>query len=139
MYVFVSLSQLECSEELGDMVKSADTTLALSIYLRANVPQKVCTHFWVINLTCNFCSMFLNVSNFPNINLFQVILCFAETGQFQKIILYAKKVGFVPDYVMLLRSMMRTNPEQGLQFAQMLVADEEPMCDINQVYTYFSL
>ncbi len=68
-----------------------------------------------------------------------MILCFAETGQFQKIILYAKKVGFVPDYVMLLRSMMRTNPEQGLQFAQMLVADEEPMCDISQVYTYFSL
>jgi clathrin heavy chain len=33
--------KLECSEELGDMVKTADTTLALSIYLRANVPNKV--------------------------------------------------------------------------------------------------
>ena len=33
--------QLECSEELGDLVKPADPTLALSVYLRANVPQKV--------------------------------------------------------------------------------------------------
>lgn len=54
-------SQLECSEELGDLVKSVDPTLALSVYLRANVPNKV-------------------------------IQCFAETGQFQKIVLYAKKV-----------------------------------------------
>lgn len=42
-------------------MKTADPTLALSVYLRANVPNKV-------------------------------IQCFAETGQFQKIVLYAKKV-----------------------------------------------
>jgi len=63
-----------------------------------------------------------------------VIQCFAETGQFQKIILYAKKVGYTPDYVFLLRSIMRINPEQGAQFAQMLVADDEPLSDINQVF-----
>lgn len=28
---------------------------------------------------------------------------------------------------------MRINPEQGTQFAQMMVADDEPMADINQV------
>lgn len=28
---------------------------------------------------------------------------------------------------------MRVNPEQGAQFAQMLVQDEEPLADINQV------
>jgi len=28
---------------------------------------------------------------------------------------------------------MRINPEQGSQFAQMLVADDEPLSDINQV------
>lgn len=59
---FFGFLQLECSEELGDLVKSVDPTLALSVYLRANVPNKV-------------------------------IQCFAETGQFQKIVLYAKKVG----------------------------------------------
>lgn len=56
-----SVFQLECSEELGDLVKAVDPTLALSVYLRANVPNKV-------------------------------IQCFAETGQFPKIVLYAKKV-----------------------------------------------
>jgi hypothetical protein len=53
--------------------------------------------------------------------LFQVIQCFAETGQFQKIVLYAKKVAYTPDYIFLLRSVMRVNPEQGAAFAMMLV------------------
>ncbi|CAF4623524.1 unnamed protein product, partial [Didymodactylos carnosus] len=82
--------KLECSEQLGDLVKTIDPTLALSVYLRANVPMKV-------------------------------IQCFAETGQYQKIILYAKKVNFQPDYIFLLRSIMRINPEQGAQFAQVQV------------------
>lgn len=94
--------KLECSEELGDLVKQADPTLALSVYLRANVPNKV-------------------------------IQCFAETGQFQKIVLYAQKVGYTPDYIFLLRNVMRVNPEQGVGFAQMLVQDDEPLADTNQV------
>jgi len=98
--------KLECSEELGDIVKTADPTLALSVYLRANVPMKV-------------------------------IQCFAETGQFQKIVLYAKKVGYTPDYVFLLRNVMRSNPEAGAQFAQMLVQDDEPLADINQIVDVF--
>ena len=99
--------KLECSEELGDLVKAVDPTLALSVYLRANVPNKV-------------------------------IQCFAETGQFQKIVLYAKKVGYTPDYIFLLRNVMRANPEQGAAFAQMLVADEgEPLADISQIVDIF--
>lgn len=98
--------KLECSEELGDLVKQADPTLALSVYLRANVPNKV-------------------------------IQCFAETGQFQKIVLYAKKVGYTPDYIFLLRNVMRVNPDQGLAFAQMLVQDDEPMADVNQIVDIF--
>ncbi|XP_045391143.1 clathrin heavy chain 2 isoform X2 [Lemur catta] len=98
--------KLECSEELGDLVKTADPTLALSVYLRANVPDKV-------------------------------IQCFAETGQFQKIVLYARKVGYTPDWMFLLRSVMRVSPEQGLQFSQMLVQDDEPLADINQIVDVF--
>ncbi|XP_047005159.1 clathrin heavy chain [Schistocerca americana] len=98
--------KLECSEELGDLVKQADPTLALSVYLRANVPNKV-------------------------------IQCFAETGQFQKIVLYAKKVGYTPDYIFLLRNVMRINPDQGVTFAQMLVQDDEPLADINQIVDIF--
>ncbi|KAI8886497.1 clathrin heavy chain [Backusella circina FSU 941] len=33
--------KLQCSEELGDFVKQYDTLLALSVYLRAEVPNKV--------------------------------------------------------------------------------------------------
>lgn len=98
--------KLECSEELGDLVKQADPTLALSVYLRANVPNKV-------------------------------IQCFAETGQFSKIVLYAKKVGYTPDYVFLLRSVMRISPDQGAMFAQMLVQDDEPLADIAQIVDIF--
>ncbi|XP_058137793.1 clathrin heavy chain 2 isoform X4 [Dasypus novemcinctus] len=98
--------KLECSEELGDLVKTTDPTLALSVYLRANVPNKV-------------------------------IQCFAETGQFQKIVLYAKKVGHTPDWLFLLRSVMRHSPEQGLQFSQMLLQDEEPLADIDQIVDIF--
>lgn len=61
--------------------------------------------------------------------------CFAETGQFDKIILYSKKVQFEPDYLFQLRQVLRTNPEMGAKFAQMLVAEggDEPLADINQV------
>uniref|UniRef100_A0A3Q2HY86 Clathrin heavy chain like 1 n=1 Tax=Equus caballus TaxID=9796 RepID=A0A3Q2HY86_HORSE len=87
----------ECSKELGDLVKTADPTLALSVYLQANVPS-------------------------------EVIQCFAETGQFQKIVLCAKKVGYALDRIFLLRSVMRISPDQGLQFSQMLVQqDQQPI------------
>ncbi|NXO85688.1 CLH1 protein, partial [Sitta europaea] len=72
-------------------------------------------------------------ANVPN----KVIQCFAETGQFQKIVLYAKKVGYTPDWIFLLRSVMRVSPEQGLQFSQMLVQDEEPLANINQIVDVF--
>ncbi|XP_017771564.1 PREDICTED: clathrin heavy chain [Nicrophorus vespilloides] len=98
--------KLECSEELGDLVKQGEPSFALAVYLRANVPAKV-------------------------------IQSFAETGQFQKIVIYAKKVSYTPDYVCLLRTVMRTNPEQGAAFAAMLVADEEPLADINQIVDIF--
>lgn len=68
---------------------------------------------------------------------FQVIQSFAETGQFQKIVIYAKKVSYTPDYIYLLRQVMRTNPDQGAAFAAMLVADEEPLADINQIVDIF--
>uniref|UniRef100_A0A1I8FCR0 WD_REPEATS_REGION domain-containing protein n=1 Tax=Macrostomum lignano TaxID=282301 RepID=A0A1I8FCR0_9PLAT len=53
----------------------------------------------------NFGFECLPESNVPH----KVIQCFAETGQFQKIVLYAKK------------------------FAQMLVQDDEPLADISQI------
>lgn len=90
------------ASRVGDIVKQYNPMLALSVYLRAEVPDKV-------------------------------IQCFAETGQFQKIVLYAKKVNYQPDWIFLLRQVMAVNPEQGAQFANMLVQDGQCMADINQV------
>lgn len=98
--------KLECSEELGDLIKAHDTTLALSVYLRANIPQKV-------------------------------IICFAETNQFQKIVLYAKKVNYTPDYIFILRNVMRSNVDNGTTFATMLVQDDPPLADIESITNVF--
>jgi clathrin heavy chain len=77
--------------------------LALSVYLRANVPQKV-------------------------------IACFAELGQFDKIILYSKKVGFTPDYHSLLQHLVRTSPDKAAEFATSLMNDEAgPQVDLERV------
>ncbi|KAI0321019.1 clathrin heavy chain 1 [Amylostereum chailletii] len=100
-------NKLTCSEELGDIVRLHDLTLALSVYLRANVPNKV-------------------------------IACFAETGQTDKIVLYAKKVGYQPDYVGLLQHIMRSNPEKGAEFATSLVNNEEgSLIDVERVVDIF--
>ncbi|KAI9318659.1 hypothetical protein BX666DRAFT_1930315 [Dichotomocladium elegans] len=85
--------KLECSEELGDLVKQYDPKLALSVYLRGNAPNKV-------------------------------VLCFAETGQYDKIVAYSKTVGFTPDYNSLLYNIARSDPEHAIDFANALIRDE---------------
>ncbi|KAI0629190.1 clathrin heavy chain [Trametes polyzona] len=100
-------NKLTCSEELGDIVRPYDMTLALSVYLRANIHNKV-------------------------------IACFAETGQIDKILLYAKKTGYTPDYVGLLQHIMRVNPEKGAEFATQLAKEEGgPLIDIERVVDIF--
>ncbi len=97
------LEQLDCSEELGNLVQPVDNNLALSIYLRAHVPNKV-------------------------------VACFAEQGQFDKILLYSKKVGYTPDYAVLLQHMTRVSPDKAAEFATQLVNDENgPLIDVNRV------
>ncbi|KAI9024950.1 hypothetical protein CLU79DRAFT_745569 [Phycomyces nitens] len=86
--------KLECSEELGDYVKQYDSILALSVYLRANVPNKV-------------------------------VMCFAENRQYDKILAYAKTVGYTPDYGSLLYNIARTDPDKAAEFATALVNDEQ--------------
>ncbi len=53
--ICVFVFQLECSEELGDLVKAHDPTLALSVHLRANVPNKVGSNE---NYVCYFVAIF---------------------------------------------------------------------------------
>uniref|UniRef100_A0A915NYG7 WH2 domain-containing protein n=1 Tax=Meloidogyne floridensis TaxID=298350 RepID=A0A915NYG7_9BILA len=105
----ISENKLECSEELGDLVKQYDVNLAMSIYLRGSVPHKV-------------------------------VQCLAETGQYDKIIPYVRKANYEPDYLFLMRQVLRTHPENSTAFAQMLVSEgptEKPLADINKIVDCF--
>ncbi|KCV69120.1 clathrin heavy chain [Fonticula alba] len=100
--------KLECTEELGDVVRQHDLNLALSVYLRANASNKV-------------------------------IACFMEQGQFAKLLLYAKKVNYQPDYQFLLSTILRSNPEKGAEFAGLLAKDEAgPLLDHEAVVDAFA-
>ncbi|KAG0165695.1 hypothetical protein DFQ28_008457 [Apophysomyces sp. BC1034] len=99
--------KLECSEELGDFVKQHDSVLALSVYLRANVPNKV-------------------------------VICFAENRQYDKILAYAKTVGFTPDYSSLLYNIARTDADKAADFATALINDENgPLIEPDKVVDVF--
>ena len=64
----------------------------------------------------------------------KVIICFAETGQTGKIVLYAKTVGYTPDYIGLLQHIIRSNAEKGAESTAQLVNDERgPLVDVERV------
>uniref|UniRef100_A0A803NBW5 Clathrin heavy chain n=1 Tax=Chenopodium quinoa TaxID=63459 RepID=A0A803NBW5_CHEQI len=81
--------KLECTEELGDLVKTVDTDLALKIYIKARATPKV-------------------------------VAAFAERREFDKILIYSKQVGYTPDYLFLLQTILRTDPQGAVNFALMM-------------------
>lgn len=100
-------SKVECSEELGDIVRQFDCALALSVYLRADVPAKVCE-------------------------------CFAELGQFSKILLFARKVAYEPDYMALLQRALAADPERGAKLAKALLEDGQVPVDLDAMFDMFA-
>ena len=68
----------------------------------------------------------------------KVVACFAELGQFDKILPYSKKAGFSPDWNTLLQHILAVNPKGAAQLALMLLNDEAgPLVDINYVVELF--
>lgn len=99
--------KLECSEELGDLIRPTDVNIALPIYLKANAVQKV-------------------------------IAGYAETGQFEKILPYARANSYTPDYPALLQHIVRISPEKGAEFATALANEEGgPLVDVDRVVDVF--
>ncbi|EDQ92603.1 uncharacterized protein MONBRDRAFT_19294 [Monosiga brevicollis MX1] len=98
--------KLECSEQLGDMIKPISPKFALSVYLRAEASAKV-------------------------------IQCFAETGEFDKLVLYAKKVNYQADYAYILRMILRSSPDKAVPFATSLVKEDPPLANINSIVDAF--
>ena len=121
--------KLECSEELGDFVRQFDMKMALNIYFRANAHQKVTTS------KCTPRCERLNVRR----RSFQVVMCFVESGQFEKIVAYAQRTGFQPEWSYLLQNCLSMNPQAAVPFAQMLLSNEEVAAkvDINSIVDTF--
>jgi clathrin heavy chain len=68
----------------------------------------------------------------------KVIAAFVETGQFEKILPYSKKVGYRPNYTQLLERIIQANPEEGAEFAASLANEEDgSLIDIDQVVDVF--
>ena len=64
----------------------------------------------------------------------KVITCFAGMGQPEEISLYAKEVGYAPDYMDLLQRITKTDPEKAAQLATCLIYHESgPLVDIEHV------
>jgi clathrin heavy chain len=95
--------QLECSEELGDMLKPVVAPpTALKVYYKGGAHQKV-------------------------------INSFMEQGQTEKIIEYAKKTNAQADYSQLLRNIVTINSQQAVDFAKTLLNNSPPLTDIQKV------
>jgi len=64
----------------------------------------------------------------------KVIMAFAETGDFDKIIAYSQKVGYRPDWTGLLNQLLAYNPEAAASFAAKLIsAPGGALLDVNTV------
>jgi len=64
----------------------------------------------------------------------KVIACFAELGQYDKIVAYAKKANISPDFMFLLGRILTVNPTGAVQFAKQLIDSESgPLVDIGSV------
>ncbi|GBG80598.1 hypothetical protein CBR_g31057 [Chara braunii] len=99
--------KLECSEELGDLVKTVDSDMALKIYIKAKATPKV-------------------------------VAALAERKEFDKILIYSQQVGYTPDYLFLLQSIMRADPAGAVDFASRMAQMEggSPV-DVNTVAELF--
>ena len=91
--------RLECSEDLGDLIKAVAPKCALSVYLRGDAPAKV-------------------------------VQCFAEMGDCDRIVPYARTVNYTPDYPCILRMILRGSPEKAAPFAISLVKESPPLADV---------
>lgn len=68
----------------------------------------------------------------------KVVGALAELGQYEKIVVYAKKVNYTPDWSVLLLNLIAVNPQSAVAFANMLLTTEGgPLVDINSVVEVF--
>lgn len=99
--------KLTSSEELGDIVKSYNDT-ALALAVYVRA----------------------------NVNI-KVVSSLAELGQFDKILPYCQKVGYLPDYTNLIQNLVRVNPDKASEFATSLLANGDVDLNIENIADLF--
>jgi len=68
----------------------------------------------------------------------KVVMLFAETAQYDKIVPYCQKVSYSPDWKQLLNNLVQVNPDAASAFAANLVnAQGGPLIDVNAVVDTF--
>jgi len=104
---WLDAEKLDCSEELGDMIRQYDMKTAMQVYYRGNVSHKV-------------------------------VVLFAETGQYEKILQYCHKSGYSPDWVALMQSLLNSQPAKSVDFAKNLVSGPNgPLMSIEALVEVF--
>ena len=93
--------KLEASEELGDLLRNHNVSIALSVYLRANCPEKVIG-----------CFLSLGAQE-PDQD--------KALEHFRNILAYAQRVSFTPDYPILVQQLARVNGDRAKDFALLLI------------------
>eukprot|EP00211_Chloroparvula_japonica_P000498 CAMPEP_0119134882 /NCGR_PEP_ID=MMETSP1310-20130426/18147_1 /TAXON_ID=464262 /ORGANISM="Genus nov. species nov., Strain RCC2339" /LENGTH=1640 /DNA_ID=CAMNT_0007125725 /DNA_START=25 /DNA_END=4944 /DNA_ORIENTATION=+ len=99
--------KLECSEELGDMIKATgDADLALKVYMKGQVTQKV-------------------------------VAIFAERGQFEELVKFSSSAGYTPDYMYLMQSLLMSNGQAAAKLAIMIAQQPGPPIEVNALADLF--
>uniref|UniRef100_A0A7S1G8A3 Clathrin heavy chain n=2 Tax=Bicosoecida sp. CB-2014 TaxID=1486930 RepID=A0A7S1G8A3_9STRA len=105
---WLSEDKVECSEMLGDLVAPYNAALALQVYLRSGEAHE------------------------------KVINCYMSTGEIDKIVPYANKHGYVPNYPFMLQNLVHANPKAAQELASQLYRNEGgPLIEVNQVIEIF--
>ena len=131
--------KLECTEELGDMVAQSDTNMALSVYLRAEVPEKVINCFVQrgefdkivayaskMNYRCDYTFMLQNLvrSNPPGALDFAQKLATAENGpliDISSVVDIFMQVSRIQETTAFLLEALKANrPEEGFLQTRLL-------------------
>lgn len=102
---WIAAGKLEPTEELGDLLKGQNLSLALSVYLRAQVNEKV--------VGC-FLSLGAQAPDEASAKQY-----------FGKILAFCQKYDFHPDFNVLVQQLLRVKSPYAKDFAQLLLADPE--------------
>lgn len=115
---WITAGKLEPTEELGDLLKNHSLQLALSVYLRAHVHEKV--------IGC-FLSLGAQAQDEA-----------AAKENFSKILAYSKRYEFYPDYNLLVQQLLRVKSQYTKEFALLLLQDADgPKIDLHTTVDNF--